>query len=368
MKLKSFICVLGLLLVNGGLVHAQFEGLGKGVANGFGKGATKSFVKGTAFLQEVKLINRGFSAPFKTMPQINVKAPYLAIVEAPDSGAPIIKGTTSQGLSIQQMGDLRKIVFSDRPTLANNRKPEDMAIVFSVENGKSFLSPILEPYLERYPLHGAVIDGFTSYSYDQVLEDPGMWDIRTQVIGYTKIVGPTMEGFPRELTPQLVQREAPGLFARLTVLSLREYVAKHGFMFPSYINDEDLVATIHGIWRRLIADESTVGEINMLVQTYFYSLNAREIGEIVTETETFIRENGRFPGLKWLTLSPEETYAYTEAGGAGQLSPEKLDEITLGMQASLVAKGLPVCDWFWDTLPTELKMRINQLTLSMVAH
>ena len=325
----------------------------------------KPFVKGTTVFKEIpsgRVLGNIFRRSilrrqFKQLPQKDIEALNKMVIR--------IAGP--EGWTFVRPGEPREINLSDLPELSNNRQPEDMTIVFGANQGEGLLQGPLSAYKNQYPRHGDFVEIITSHAYERIVKDPTQWDIRAYVLSIIK-KGPTLSGFPEDLTIEVAAQEAPTLFPNLNILSLREYVIKHGFLFPSYTSDKQLLPTVLHAWRRLIAGELTPEANNMLVQSYFYSLNTRDIKEIVTEAENFVQENGRFPGFDTLTLSPEEIWAYIQADGASQLTAEELDEITLGMQASLVAKGVPNCDWLWDTLPTTLKMRINQLTLSMVAH
>ena len=390
MKLRPFICTLGLLLAISSCAYAG--GPGKAIAKVVLKGNLKEtakvidvasgrivrqgafettttkagefFFPGTSLQTGLETTNPGLFNKIKADIQAGSLGRYLRNLspeerQALDRSVTVVAGP--EGWSFQRAGDAREIALSDLPALPNGVKPEDMAIVFGHKEGEEYLQKILTPYAAQYPEHGQMMAQMAMGVYERSLEDPELWNIRAITGYHTDKFQRENPDFPRDLTTETVVQESPTFFSSLGVLSLREYMVHNGLLFPTYGIDASTAATIHVIYRRLLSGELAPEANNMLVQTYLHSLNARDFNEILNETENFIRANGRFPGAQYLEKTPDEFLPWLQNDGLNEVTAEVKDEVTLGMQAYLVTKAIPHSPEVWNRLPTGLKLRINGL-------
>lgn len=326
MKLKSFILILGFVLISNFL----YAGGGKG------KNITKALE--VALSKKAPVTTRA-KAPKSTLP--GAKAPAKAQVPTAKNSAtkavtpkntPKVSAPVAQAQTIGMFPTARIFKQGYHTAYLSHEQAEE---ALSVERGKELLEGTLDTYITAYDSNTQKLK---QYIMEQYLKIAGSehWEIAWYE---QKLLNEAKErGFDVSVVPAEVMQV-------LAAMTIREYVIKNGAKFPKF-GENKLIdyAMLDTIWHKALHNELDP-QAQLVLAESFIASSTREIADITEEAQEYATQNNMLPGFE--AFGSYYNMAYYEHAG-GTLTQEGKQIVALGTEYVIVLKILPIITQYAD--------------------
>lgn len=327
MKLKSFILILGFVLISNFLYAGG--GKGKNITKALEIALSKK-VPASTRVKTPKSTLPGAKVPAKAQVPTAKNSATKAVTpkNTPKVSAPVAHNAQTVGMF--PTGRIFKQGY--HTAYLSHEQAEEL---LSIQRGKELLEDTLDTYITAYDSNTQKLK---QYIMEQYLKIAGSenWEIAFHETSLLKQA--EAKGFDVSVVPAEVMQV-------LAAMTIREYVIKNGAKFPKFGENKFVdYVMMDTIWHKALHNNLTP-QAQLVLAESFIASSTRGMLEIVEEAQEYATQHNMLPGFEVFGSHYDMAY-YRHAGGT--LTQEGKQIVTLGTEYVIVLKILPIITQYAD--------------------